>query len=110
MPELSWKYEEEVSTLPFLLLIRSAQEVQRQEMSSLLGLASPLEWFSSCLGPHGILSYINYCLKAQGQMFYSEALNGILLYNPQDELSASWKQTDSKSTSGFWGGGNPFHV
>lgn len=36
-------------------------------------------------------------------MFYSEALNGILLYSPLDELYAPWKQTDSKSTSGFWG-------
>lgn len=35
-------------------------------------------------------------------MFYSEALNGILLYSPQDELYAPWKQTDSKSTTGFW--------
>lgn len=42
-------------------------------------------------------------------MFYSEALNGILLYSSLDELYAPWKQTDSKSTSGFWGG-NPFHV
>lgn len=36
-------------------------------------------------------------------MFYSEALNGILLYSSLDELYAPWKQTDSKSTSGFWG-------
>lgn len=36
-------------------------------------------------------------------MFYSEALNGILLYSLRDELYAPWRQTDSKSTSGFWG-------
>lgn len=91
MPELFWNCEEKESTLTSLLL-RPLMRCKDKRCQVPLALCLPVEYFSSCRDPTGILSYMNYCLKAQGQMFYSEALNGILLYSPPDDMCLGSRQ------------------
>lgn len=91
MPELFWNCEEKESTLTSLLL-RPLMRCKDKKCQVPLALCLPVEYFSSCRDPTGILSYMNYCLKAQGQMFYSEALNGILLYSPPDDMCLGSRQ------------------